>query len=677
MTRSLAFATVVLILVAAAPAAATERRPELLRPPELGTTQGILEGVSADGSLVVYSSEQPLTAADTDTAIDLYALVGGHLQLVSDRVQLGADEQEDVDLEKISRDGSHIVFSTDEPLTAGDGDPDAEDVYEHTAGVTQLVSDRQQLGGDADTDTSGVRLSADGSRIFFQTDEPLVAADGDASGRDVYERSGGTTRLRSDRVNAGGDENVGASLRGISDDGRNVVFQTDEAITASDTDTASSDVFVTFNDGAGLGTSHLSDHPTAGGDQNVDAFVDDVTPDASAVLFRTPEKLVTGDDDASEDEYLRKGGQTTLASDRRRLGFDEETPAQGGFVSDDGAVVAFQTAEPLVDADDDAVTDVYTSRGGVLRLASDRVGSGPDGGQPLQLMAITADNTIVFVAEEPLVDADTDTALDVYSSTGGAPTLLSDRRKAGDDSAAVAGVVDIGGDHVFIATKEDLVDGDDDEAADIYDAFGRNFTLVSDRVAPGADAGLPVDISGTTADGETAFLGTAEPLTADDTNAGADVYAARPVPPAPAGGAPQAGGGAQPPPPSPPPPGLVDVAPALSGLSFKPGRLTLGKSATIKFTSSEAARATLLFERVTCKKKSKRARRCTKRFQRVGKALTVNAKAGANSVKFKAGRGFKAGDYRLRLNASDAAGNKAAEKRANFKLVKPKARKKR
>jgi len=237
--------------------------------------------------------------------------------------------------------------------------------------------------------------------------------------------------------------------------------------------------------------------------------------------------------------------------------------------------------------------------------------------------------------------------------------------------------VDIGGDHVFIATKEDLVDGDDDEAADIYDAFGRNFTLVSDRVAPGADAGLPVDISGTTADGETAFLGTAEPLTADDTNAGADVYAARPVPPAPAGGAPQAGGGAQPPPPSPPPPGLVDVAPALSGLSFKPGRLTLGKSATIKFTSSEAARATLLFERVTCKKKSKRARRCTKRFQRVGKALTVNAKAGANSVKFKAGRGFKAGDYRLRLNASDAAGNKAAEKRANFKLVKPKARKKR
>src|SRR4051812_14816704 len=113
MTRSLAFATVVLTLVAAAPAAATERRPELLRPPELGTTNGVLAGVSDDGSLAVFTSEQPLTANDTDTADDLYALVGGHLQLVSDRVQGGPDEQEDVDLEKISRDGSHIVFSTD------------------------------------------------------------------------------------------------------------------------------------------------------------------------------------------------------------------------------------------------------------------------------------------------------------------------------------------------------------------------------------------------------------------------------------------------------------------------------------------------------------------------------------------------------------------------------------
>jgi hypothetical protein len=671
MTRSLAFATLVLTLVAAAPAAATERRPELLRPPELGTSQGDLGGVSADGSLVVFRSEQPLTSADTDSSDDLYALVGGRLQLVSDRVQPGPDQEEDVDLEEISRDGSHILFSTEEPLTTDDGDAAGEDVYERTAGVTQLVSDRQQAGPDADEDTSGVDLSADGSRIFFQTDEPLVAADGDASGRDVYERSAGTTRLRSDRVNAGADENVGASLRGISEDGRNVVFQTDEPITASDADAGSLDVFVTFDDGAGLSTSHLSDRIAPGGDQNVDASVDDVTPDASAVVFRTSEKLVIADDDASNDEYLRKGGTTTIASDRRRLGFDEETPTQGGLVSDDGTVVAFQTAEALVDGDDDAVNDVYTSRGGVLRLASDRVAAGPDGSQNLQLLAVTADNTAVFVAEEPLVDADTDTALDTYSSTGGAPTLLSDRRKAGGDSAAAASVVDIAGDHVFFSTTEDLVDGDDDPAQDIYDAFGGGLTLVSDRVAPGTDADLPAKLGDTSADGETVFLGTAEALTADDTNTAADVYAARPVPPAPPVAGPPAGGGAQ----QAPPPPLVDgVAPALSGLSFKPGRLALGKSAAIKFRSSEAARATLVFERVTCKKKSKRARRCTKTFKRTGSALRVNAKAGTNSVKFKPGRGFKAGDYRLRLNATDSAGNKAKEKRANFKLVAQKKR---
>src|SRR3954452_429474 len=530
MTRSLAFATVVLILVAAAPAAATERRPELLRPPELGTAQGQLEGVSADGSVAVFASEQPLSPSDTDTKTDLYALVAGHLQLVSDRVQPGPNAAQDVDFKRISRDGSHFVFSTDEPLTADDGDS-SEDVYEHTAGVTQLVSDRQQVGNDAEEDTSGVRLSADGSRIFFQTDEPLVAADGDATGRDVYERSAGTTRLRSDRVNAGSDENVDANLRGISTDGRNVVFQTEENITASDTDNASSDVFVTFDDGAGLGTSHVSDRVAPGADEDVDAFVDDVTPDASAVLFRTPEKLVTGDGDTSDDEYVRKDCQTTLADDRRRLGFDENTPTERGLISEGGALVAFQTAEALVDGDDDAVADVYTSKGGVLRLASDRVSSGPDGSQGLQMLAVLPDAAVVFLAEEPLVDADTDTAVDVYSSTGGEPTLLSDRRKAGPDSTdAAATVVELGGDHIFISTREALVAGDDDESEDIYDAFGPGLTLISDRVTPGADANLPVHISDTSADGKTAVLGTAEPLTADDTNTVTDVYAARPVP---------------------------------------------------------------------------------------------------------------------------------------------------
>src|SRR5215217_3456658 len=669
MTRTLAFA-IVLSLLAAAPAGATERRPELLRPPELGTAQGELAGVSADGSLVVFESEQPLSPSDSDTTIDLYALVAGHLQLISDRVQPGPDAAQDVELEEISRDGTHIVFSTEEPLSADDGDS-SEDVYERTAGVTQLVSDRQQAGVDEETDTSSVRSSTDGSRIFFQTNERLVAADGDSSGRDVYERSAGSTRLRSDRVNAGSDENIDARLRAVSVDGSNVVFQTDEAITASDTDTASSDVYATFDDGAGLGTSHLSDRVAPGADENADAGVDDVTPDGSAVLFRTTEKLVAGDGDSAADDYLRKGGETTIASDRRRLGVDEEIQVQGGFVSDDGAAVAFQTDEALVDGDDDSVADVYLSRGGALRLASDRVSSGPDGSEPVGLGAFTANGAIVFVAEEALVDDDHDAALDVYSSTGGAPILLSDRRKSGADSSVPANPVQVAGDHVFIETKEDLIDGDDDESEDVYDAFGRGFTLASDRLAPGADAGVPVFLGDTSADGETAFLQTAEPLTADDTNAVTDVYAARPFQLAAAG--PPAGGGAQQP--SSPP---VDVvAPALSGLSLKPTRLTLGKSATIKFRSSESARATLVFERVTCKKKSKRARRCTKTFKRVGKALRVNATAGANSVKFKPGRGFKPGSYRLRLNATDSAGNKAAEKRATFTLLKKARQKKR
>ena len=54
--------------------------------------------------------------------------------------------------------------------------------------------------------------SADGTRVFFTTDEQLVTADTDSSG-DVYERSGGTTTLVSTGP-AGGNGAFDADLRG-------------------------------------------------------------------------------------------------------------------------------------------------------------------------------------------------------------------------------------------------------------------------------------------------------------------------------------------------------------------------------------------------------------------------------------------------------------------------------
>src|SRR5947208_380045 len=79
--------------------------------------------------------------------------------------------------------------------------------------VLELLSDRVQAGADADTAAEFNGASSDGTRVFFETTERLVAADTD-SALDVYQRAGSTTTLISDRVQAGADADKNASFGG-------------------------------------------------------------------------------------------------------------------------------------------------------------------------------------------------------------------------------------------------------------------------------------------------------------------------------------------------------------------------------------------------------------------------------------------------------------------------------
>ena len=76
--------------------------------------------------------------------------------------------------------------------------------------------------------------------MFFSTYESLVAADTDAW-NDVYERYGGATTL----ISTGPASTSGANIAffyGASEDGTKVFFDTDERLTAGDTD-ASFDIY--------------------------------------------------------------------------------------------------------------------------------------------------------------------------------------------------------------------------------------------------------------------------------------------------------------------------------------------------------------------------------------------------------------------------------------------------
>ncbi len=114
-----------------------------------------------------------------------------------------------------------------------------QDVYERAGGVTTLVS--QGLGSaNGPYPATFKGASRDGTRVFFDTSEHLV---GIATGiyPDIYERHAGTTTFLSVGP-TGGNGDFFAFFGGASDDGTRLFFETDEALVAGDTD-ISQDVY--------------------------------------------------------------------------------------------------------------------------------------------------------------------------------------------------------------------------------------------------------------------------------------------------------------------------------------------------------------------------------------------------------------------------------------------------
>ena len=195
-------------------------------------------GVSADGARVLFSTAESLVSADTDTQTDVYERSGGQTTLISIGPD-GGNGPFGANFEGVSTDGTGVLFSTDESLVSADTDAE-NDVYERSGGQTTLIS-TGPAGGNGVFDPSFEDVSADGAVVLFSTDESLVSADTDAQ-FDVYERSGGQTTLISTGP-AGGNGAFESSFEGVSADGARVLFSTDESLISADTDTAE-DVYV-------------------------------------------------------------------------------------------------------------------------------------------------------------------------------------------------------------------------------------------------------------------------------------------------------------------------------------------------------------------------------------------------------------------------------------------------
>ena len=410
--------------------------------------------MSADGAHVFFSTSESLVNADTDTRFDVYERSAGQTTLISTG-PTGGNGDIDAQFSAVSADGAHVFFATPEALV--DADEDTRfDVYERSGGQTRLVS-TGPAGGNGAFDTAFVRVSADGtSRLLRSLSESLVSADTDTRG-DVYERSGGQTTLISTGP-AGGNGAFDTGFPRISADGARVVFDTAESLVGADTDTQN-DLY----ERSGGQTTLISTGPD-GGNGPFGASPNGVSADGARVLFSTAESLVSADTDTQFDLYERSGGQTALSS----IGPDGGNgPFSANFegVSTNGASVVFETAERLVSADTDTQYDVYERSGGQTTLIS----TGPNGGNGAfepSFEGVSADGAVVlFSTDEPLVSADTDAQVDVYERSGGQTTLISTGPAGGTVAFEPSfEAVSADGARVLFGTDESLIGADTDTA---------------------------------------------------------------------------------------------------------------------------------------------------------------------------------------------------------------------
>ena len=251
--------------------------------------------------------------------------------------------------------GDRVFFASDERLSAADEDT-AIDVYARDlgAGATTLVS----VGTGAEP-ALFLGASASGSRAIFTTAAALVAQDQDAE-TDLYLRdlSGGETKLVSTPGSVGACP-VGLSCQptnsGISANGAHVLFETNERISGEDTD-SKQDVY----DWSG-GATALASRGASPGNGTDNALFEGASADGSAVFFSTDEQL-GGDTDGAKDVYVRRGGSSTeLVSGGdgscEAISYCQK-PAALRWVSADGATAVVSSEEPLTAEDGDASFDV-------------------------------------------------------------------------------------------------------------------------------------------------------------------------------------------------------------------------------------------------------------------------------------------------------------------------------
>ena len=502
----------------------------------------VFGGVSDDGSVVAFTTDESLVDADQDSgSIDVYVRRGTTTELVSHGGNLGLDAQ----FSAISPDGQYIYSRTIEAQAGPEGDAGAIDIYRWSAGndFLQLMSTSASDPQTGSADAQFEALANSGSTLIWSTIEDLGSDDTDTDQKDVYISFGSPTVTTVNASQGTGAGAFPANFAGVTTDAEFVVFETQVNIDAVNDADAQFDTYA-FNTNDATTTLISTDDASA----LHGAFAANTAAVAwdGATLrtyWLTAEDLTAEDTDTATDLHVRDlpGGDTQLVSTNTAENNNANLPVQFNYASQDGSFAYFTTTEVLDAADADTnQPDVYRRAvfDGDTELTSGDTAGTASGAFPATFAGADVSGELLwFTSGEMLVPgSDIDGAgVDVMERDANANTTTQisvpdNGISAGANPAAFTGASQLGG-RVFFSTMEVMEPaGDSDGAADIFERGSDNPLDLTRLISGSQLAGPPVDPtpvteSFNTHDGTHVFFVTTEQLTADDADGGsADLY---------------------------------------------------------------------------------------------------------------------------------------------------------
>lgn len=453
-----------------------------------------------------------------------------------------------------SPDGTKVAFvsrATDLGPTDGNG---RTDVYVHdlVTGETTLAS-ANAAGTDSGNERSGSpSFSPDGTAVLFESlASDLGPADGN-TGYDVYIRdlTNEVTTLVS--ASAGGGA-AGGFDPTFSPDGSKVAFvSSGETFGPNDTN-HTFDIYV--RDLATAATTLVSVNRAGTDGGNSQSVEPAFSPDGRKVAFSSQASDLDPDVlnwKLGSDVYYRDlaGGFTvTLSTDATRTEDASGSSSSPVWSPDSSKVLFYSNADDMGRPDPDDATDLYLRdirTGGIWRLP---LGVPPfsDGEPPPDVPgtrrgpSFSPDGTrIAFVSwDDHLVPGDVNPGADAYIYTLASGQFR--RVLGGTNGRAYDPVFDAGGTRVlFLATATDVAGPDANGAQPdvvVYDTTTSTTVRVSSLQTGAAANGASYDARFSPTDGRVLFTSAASDLVRGDTNGVPDVFVARFVTDADAGGA--------------------------------------------------------------------------------------------------------------------------------------------